>query len=165
MPDAKDDLTDLANRSLFEEEVQFAIDAGAGPRLGLVLIRLENFSGTAGGSGPETTDPVLATVAEGLRRTVRPRDMVARLGGVDFAVLLEDVGTAAIDAIAKRITRTVNESMAIGENLVRVQASVGVARGGPAVDAAALIRQAGAAVTQASSSAARYAWFSGPEPN
>jgi diguanylate cyclase (GGDEF)-like protein len=162
MPEAKDDLTDLANGSLFQEEVRFAIDTTGGTRLCLMLMDLDGFTTVNDEHGRATGDAVLIEVAERLRRAVRPRDLVARLEADNFGILLEDIGHAAVDGIAKRILRIVNEAISIDGRPISVQASLGIAQSDAAQDAATLIEHAGAALVAARSTAlAQVAWFAG----
>jgi diguanylate cyclase (GGDEF)-like protein len=89
--------------------VQFAIDTGA--QLYLMLVDLNDLSSVNEQYGRQAGDAVLIAVAERLRQSVRPRDLVARLDGDVFAVPFEGIGPADVDAIAKRMMRTVDESV------------------------------------------------------
>lgn len=160
MPEAKDDLTDLANGSLFAEEVRFAIDTTGGVQLCLMLVDLNGFDAVHDEDGQATSDAVLIEVAERLRRAVRPRDLVARLDGDTFGILFENVGHAAMEGIVKRVLRIVSESMSIGHHLIEVQASLGMAQSDASQDATTLIEHAGAALVAAKANAmAHVAWF------
>jgi signal peptidase I len=160
LPGAQDELTRLANRSLFEEEAQHAIDTGAGERPCLMLIDLDGFGALDEEHSRFAGDAVLLAVAERLRGAVRPRDLVARLDGEAFAVLFEDVGTMDMAAIAGRIVGTVNESISEHAQRAGVRASLGVARAGPGDDAAILMAHATAALAGAKAmTGARLAWF------
>jgi signal peptidase I len=155
-----DELTDLPDLTLFENEVQYAIDAGGGPNLCLMLVNVDNLDAINDEHGRGFGDAVLVGIAERLRRAVRPTDLVARLAGDDFAVLFENVGTAAVDNVAKRVLRVAHESMMVGVELLQVQVSLGVVQGGPDVDAAALMDQARAALAEAQAeNSSHYAWF------
>jgi len=158
--EAKDDLTDLANRSLFEDEVQFAIDATGGSSLCLMLVDLEDLHTVNDQYGREVGDAVLIAVAERLRRSVRPRDLVARLEGDVFAVLFQDVEPAMVDGIAKRIMRTINESVFSQGQQVRVQANLGVAQANSSETAALLMAHAVGALAEAKAERRMHlAWF------
>ncbi|WP_127497651.1 signal peptidase I [Actinoplanes solisilvae] len=162
MPEAKDDLTDLANGSLFQEEVRFAIDTTGGTRLCLMLMDLDGFTAVNDEHGSAIGDAVLIEVAERLRRAVRPRDLVARLEADNFGILFEHVGRAAVDGIAKRILRIVNEAMSIDGRPISVQASLGIAQSDADQDAATLIEHAEVALVAARATAlAHVAWFAG----
>lgn len=160
MPEAKDDVTDLANGSLFEEELRFAIDADGGTRLCLMLMDLDGLDAINDEHGPATGDAVLIEVAERLRQAVRPGDLIARLSGDTFGVLFENVGPPAVDRIAKRVVRIIGESLSIGGHLIGVQTSLGLAQCDPSLDAATLIQRAEAALDAAKTTATTHiAWF------
>lgn len=149
LPGAQDTVTRLANRSLFEAEVQIALDASGGERLCLILIDLGGLDDFEAEHGRQASDALLVATAERLRGVVRPRDLVARLEGDVFAVLFENVGTAEIAVIAERMERTVNEPIAVHGERVRVRASLGIVQAGPGRDATALIGHATAALAEA----------------
>jgi diguanylate cyclase (GGDEF)-like protein len=156
---AQDGLTSLANRSLFEDEVQFAIDTGTGERPCLMLIELDGFEAVTAEHGQAGGDAVLIAVAERLRGAVRPPDLVARLDGDVFAVLLEDVATADVATIAARMARTVDEAIPVHDQQLRVRASMGVSRAGPSADAGTLMAHAVAALAGAKVRTERLAWY------
>jgi signal peptidase I len=157
---ATDELTDLPDRSLFESEVQYAIDAGGGAGLCLMLIDIDNLDDITDDHGPTAGDTVLVGMAERLRRAVRPTDLVARLAGGGFAVLFENVGRAAVDSVAKRVLRVAHESMLVGVDLLAVRVSLGVVQGDPDQDATELLARAACALAEAKAeSSTHYAWF------
>jgi signal peptidase I len=160
MPEAKADMADLADGSLFEEELRFAIDADGGTRLCLMLMDLDGLDAINDEYGRATGDAVLIEVAERLRQAVRPGDLIARLSGDTFGVLFENVGPSAVDRIAKRVVRIVGESMSIGGHLIGVQTSLGLAQCDPSLDAATLIQRAEASLDAAKATATTHiAWF------
>jgi diguanylate cyclase (GGDEF)-like protein len=159
LPNSQDALTSLANRSLFEDETQFAMDAGA-ERLCLLRIGLDEFEEVNRRYGRDVGDEVLVVLAERLRNSVRPKDLTGRLGGVDFAVLFEDVEPADINTIAQRILSAVRQPFTAAGDEVFVQASVGVATADPADDATRLLRHATEALAFARITAsADHQWY------
>ena len=166
---ARDELTSLATRSLFEDEVQYTIDNGNGTaRLCLILIDVDDLGSINEEYGRAAGDAVLVGIAERLRRTVRPRDLVARLEGDDFAVLIEDVASSAVDAIAKRVMRVVHQSLPVGNLLMQVRVSIGVVKAAPSQNAAELMEHGRAALVEAKNTYdMHYAWLTEdhvPEP-
>jgi diguanylate cyclase (GGDEF)-like protein len=160
LPDAQDPLTKLGDQSLLVGELQFALDASGGERLCLMLISLDNLPLLSETFGPGGGDAVLVTIAERLRRTVRPRDLVARLGNDDFAVVFDNVGQVEVDSIAKRVMRSVDESIFVQGQQVRVRTSLGVASASPSQDATALMARATTALADAKAAATQHlAWF------
>jgi diguanylate cyclase (GGDEF)-like protein/PAS domain S-box-containing protein len=144
-----DSLTELANRSLFGEQLQRAIARSARSGLSLALIDLDDFKAVNDTLGHQAGDSLLIAVAERLRLSVRPSDLVARLGGDEFAVLLEDIPRSAVGAAAERILSALTEPIAVHDQDLLVQASIGIADAGPDDDASGLLRHADIAMYEA----------------
>jgi diguanylate cyclase (GGDEF)-like protein len=132
-----DSLTGLANRALFREQLDRAVQAHQADRrqLGLIFCDLDDFKLVNDGLGHAAGDELLRAVASRLRECVGPADTVARLGGDEFAVLLEG-GSQAPEQIGDRILamlvkpfvlRELADSAHRDEATVRVGASIGVA--------------------------------------
>ncbi|MEV8506146.1 EAL domain-containing protein [Actinoplanes sp. NPDC051475] len=139
-----DALTDLANRSLFEQKTQEALDrTGEGAEtLSLALIDLDDFKAINDRLGHAVGDAMLVVVADRLREAVRTDDVVARLGGDEFGLLLRDLhsdeATEVLDRIAESLTRPVH---ALGYDLL-VKASIGLAEMWPEASPQELLRRA-----------------------
>jgi signal peptidase I len=161
IPDEAAEPADLRSATLFESEVQSSIDAlAAGRQLFLTLIDLDDVDSLDGQHGPGAADAVLLTIAERIRRSVRPRDLVAKLDDARFAVLIEDLQPEVVDTVTKRIMRTVGESVPIRGTLTWVRASVGVAQADPTRPAAVTIEHATIALAEAKAATKEcLAWF------
>ncbi|MEV4638836.1 EAL domain-containing protein [Actinoplanes sp. NPDC049548] len=139
-----DALTDLANRTLFEQRTQEALaQAGdAAETLSLALIDLDDFKAINDRLGHAVGDAMLVVVADRLREAVRVDDIVARLGGDEFGLLLHglrsDEATEVLDRIAESLTRPVH---ALGYDLL-VKASIGLAEVWPGASPQELLRRA-----------------------
>jgi diguanylate cyclase (GGDEF)-like protein len=140
-----DALTDLANRTLFEQRTQEAlaeVGAGTGRTLSLALIDLDDFKAINDRLGHAVGDALLVVVAQRLREAVREDDVVARLGGDEFGLLLRglpsDEATEVLDRIAESLTRPVH---ALGYDLL-VKASIGLAEVWPQANPQELLRRA-----------------------
>ena len=124
-----DDVTDLANGRLFEDRVTHAIAVARrdGARHGLLFVDLDRFKAVNDSRGHKVGDEVLRVVAQRLGMLVRAEDTVARIGGDEFGILLQSVGSAA-DAqhIAATLIAHVSEPITLGGVTVSVGASVGV---------------------------------------
>jgi diguanylate cyclase (GGDEF)-like protein len=140
-----DDLTDLANRALFEQEARAAVEAlgtTEGQTLSLALIDLDDFKAINDRLGHAVGDALLVVVAQRMRDCVRSDDTVARLGGDEFGLLLRglsgDAATDVLDRITEALARPIR---ALGHDLL-VKASVGLAQGWPDATPQELLRRA-----------------------
>ncbi|HEV2565699.1 MAG TPA: diguanylate cyclase, partial [Microvirga sp.] len=105
-----DDLTGLANRRLFRERLQQALDgvSESRPATGLLVMDLDHLKQINDRFGHDAGDALLKEFAQRLRSVVGPADTIARLGGDEFAVILpgiagEDDVAAMADAILARM--------------------------------------------------------------
>jgi diguanylate cyclase (GGDEF)-like protein len=124
-----DSLTGLANRALFQQELDNAIanQEAPVPQLVVMLIDLDDFKPVNDTFGHAAGDGLLVEVGARLRRCVRDSDLVARLGGDEFAVLLRRPAGHDITDVAERIIAAVEVPVSLTGTTVTVRASVGVA--------------------------------------
>lgn len=124
-----DTLTDLANRRLFADRLEQAVRQALrhGRPAALLYLDLDNFKRVNDTLGHEAGDVLLKTVAERLRTCVRDEDTVARPGGDEFTILLQEVQDArAAGKVARKILRRLQEPIVLGSHEVRVTTSIGV---------------------------------------
>ena len=120
-----DPLTDLANRRLFTDRLERALEAGT--RVALLFIDLDGFKLVNDNHGHTVGDALLQEIAHRLMATTREADTVARLGGDEFAVLMEGVDLDTAQRCADRVDAALALPTVIGGRDVFVTASVGVA--------------------------------------
>ncbi|MBD9406079.1 EAL domain-containing protein [Acidovorax sp. ACV02] len=125
-----DRLTGLPNRERFRDAVVQAIAANADPAqpLAVLTLDLDRFKHVNDVLGYAFGDRLLQAVAERLSQQVRsPDDMVARLGGNEFAILLQRADAAAAHEIAQRINQSFEEPLAFEDQTVDLSAGIGFA--------------------------------------
>lgn len=124
-----DHLTGLPNRQLFEDRLGQALSRAQRHqrRLGVLFLDLDHFKKVNDNLGHAVGDRVLARVARRLESNVRDEDTVARFGGDEFAVLLEELDDREqATTTAERLIRAFNEPMRVEGAEFRLQTSVGV---------------------------------------
>ncbi|MCX7571476.1 PAS domain S-box protein [Tumebacillus sp. DT12] len=144
-----DALTDLPNRRLFENKLIDTL-AGAqqrGERAAVLFLDLDRFKSINDTQGHAAGDGVLVTVADRLRECVRDTDVVARISGDEFTLILPDIKKGTAETVAQRVLDSLRRPIFIGVQDYHVTASIGISiypdHGG---DAAALMKRADAAM-------------------
>lgn len=119
-----DSITGLPNSRAFHESIEKAI--GQEVTVSAMIVDLDNFKRVNDLFGHPAGDAVLKRVAEALSRAVRATDVVARIGGDEFAIILEDIDEPACSVIAERIIAGIR-SIAADYPGTALGGSVGVA--------------------------------------
>ena len=123
-----DDLTSLANRRAFNEALNRAL-AQRSPQqpLALLVLDLDGFKAVNDTLGHHHGDELLRLVAPRLQLVMRPHDLVARIGGDEFAVLLDGADADAAAEVAGRLRSACRGPYAVGGQSLTVGVSVGIA--------------------------------------
>ncbi|WP_082102750.1 GGDEF domain-containing protein [Robbsia andropogonis] len=127
-----DPLTHLMNRRAFEAEGKASLKVLRGACAFLMLLDLDHFKLINDCHGHPTGDRVLVAVAEVLRNMVRPRELIARIGGEEFAILIQAQDLPAAISTAESIQAALRklEFTAKDGTPIRVAASIGISEGG-----------------------------------
>ena len=149
-----DALTALPNRTLFADRLRQAMAHARRSKrlLAVAYFDIDGFKSINDGYGHSTGDALLAALALRMKHVLREGDTLARLGGDEFAAVILDLDNIeACVPTLNRLLAAAAEEAQIGEVVLRVSASAGVAfypQTGD-VDADMLLRQAGQAMYQA----------------
>ena len=126
-----DALTGIANRALLVERLTQGLRAAEhrSDALALLFIDLDWFKVVNDRWGHEAGDAVLVSIAQRLQSVVREADTVARFGGDEFVIVLgETCGAAALTAVMEKVTAAIAEPIIWKGTVLRIAASVGLAR-------------------------------------
>ncbi|MEW6245777.1 MAG: GGDEF domain-containing response regulator [Nitrospirota bacterium] len=124
-----DQLTGLVNRTLFRDRLLLALARSKRKQqpLGLMLLDLDRFKAVNDTCGHDAGDQLLKAVADRFRGCVREVDTVARMGGDEFAMILEGVsGEQDIVTVAQRIVQAISEPFLIDGQPQSVGVSIGI---------------------------------------
>jgi diguanylate cyclase (GGDEF)-like protein/PAS domain S-box-containing protein len=148
-----DPLTTLPNRELFADRLEQALERvrrHPGSLAALLFIDVDHFKQVNDSLGHQAGDELLINVATRLREAVRPTDTVARFGGDEFGLLLEEIASERVAiATAERIAASFARPFVLESGSQFVTASIGIALADGHQDADALLGDADAAMYRA----------------
>ncbi len=125
-----DSLTKLYNRQEFEDCTEKYIKKAYEHKLpgAIIFIDLDRFKPVNDTAGHAAGDELLIRVANILRKHIRERDILARIGGDEFAILLEDCPLSAADKIANLMRKDIDKfTFVFGEHSFNIGMSAGIA--------------------------------------
>lgn len=125
----KDSLTNLANRQLFENQLELYINRAKreNSKFALLFIDLDGFKLVNDSLGHIVGDSLLKAAAFRIKSCMRSQDMIARLGGDEFVALIEINDSQDAASAAAKINSLINSVFNISKNEIQISASIGVA--------------------------------------
>jgi diguanylate cyclase (GGDEF)-like protein/PAS domain S-box-containing protein len=147
-----DALTGLANRVLFSERLRLAgaRSRRSGSGLAVLYVDMDRFKEVNDAMGHAAGDAVLRDFATRLRSTVRATDTVARFGGDEFVILLDEVKAGDSAArVAAKILEDCRHPVRLDGREIPISASIGIAYSDGRIDEGALLKSADAALYEA----------------
>jgi diguanylate cyclase (GGDEF)-like protein len=124
-----DPLTGLANRALFRELAAHSVETAkrAAAPVSVLFIDLDGFKKVNDEHGHDAGDTLLVAVAQRLKEAARGSDVVARVGGDEFAMLLQDADADTAATLAFRLAEILSAPYPVAGREIRVMASIGSA--------------------------------------
>lgn len=147
-----DPLTDLPNRSVFNDRLGEAIKRNkrAQSHLALLYLDIDRFKFVNDTYGHKVGDGLLVAFANCLRDSIRASDTIARMGGDEFTIILEGLSHPEdAETVAAKITRGVEKKMLIEQTYLDITTSIGIAYCEEGLDAEQLVHLADQAMYRA----------------
>jgi diguanylate cyclase (GGDEF)-like protein len=124
-----DSLTQIPNRNYFVQYLEKAVSRArrSGSILGLVFLDLDRFKGVNDTLGHDFGDKLLIAASQRIAQSVRDGDVIGRMGGDEFAVLLENVpNVQAAESVARKLTSALSEPYVLDGRTVTSTVSIGI---------------------------------------
>lgn len=124
-----DRLTGLPNRHMFQDRLEQALVKAqrTGTRVGLMFLDLDRFKEVNDTLGHEVGDDLLKQAAMRLRQCVRQSDTVARMGGDEFTIIVDEISDVGdVTRIAQSILQKMTEPFQLGQEVAFISSSIGI---------------------------------------
>jgi diguanylate cyclase (GGDEF)-like protein len=146
-----DEVTGLANRTHFLDALRQELKDPDRPAIAVLFLDLDRFKVVNDSLGHASGDDLLRVMAGRLRDVARPSDLVARFGGDEFTMLVRESDATTGSSVAEEVRQALAVPADLGESLVDLTTSIGVAVALPEVriEAEELVRDADAAMYRA----------------
>lgn len=125
-----DSLTELPNRLLFRERLIHSLSMSERKRakVAVLFLDLDRFKNVNDTLGHSVGDQLLAMISVRLRDIVRTGDTVGRISGDEFCLILDDLHNVTdVVPVVEKILSVFRQPMQIGEHVLRISASIGIA--------------------------------------
>ncbi len=146
-----DTVTDLPNRRLLYRKMNRLIGSDTEQKFAVLFIDLDRFKVVNDTFGHQVGDELLRIVGKRIKHVIREEDIVARIGGDEFIVLIkENAASGRSSSTAQRIIHSISKSFKVRENSVHIGASIGICiSSGGACNAQEMIKAADMAMYKA----------------
>ena len=124
-----DELTGLPNRALFNDRLELAITKASRKTsvIAVFFLDLDRFKDINDTYGHDTGDEVLKVFAERLKESIRAEDTLARMGGDEFMIIIEDhVSHTTSSIVAQKILDAMKEPIKLGTSTINISTSIGI---------------------------------------
>lgn len=126
-----DDLTGLPNRNLFLRRLEIAINnakQGKSTLFAVLFLNIDRFKNAIDNYGIQVTDKLLINAAQRLKHSLKNTDIIARVGGDEFAILLEDINDVRMAThVADELQKQIALPFKIKDQEIFINASIGIA--------------------------------------
>lgn len=123
-----DSLTGLANRAFFEEQLAkcLARQCDGGKSLAVLLVDLDHFKSVNDIHGHAAGDRLIAEIGHRVLNAIEGEGIAARIGGDEFAIIVEGKTDWQLELLASRLSKTVSQPIDIDSTVLRPSVSIGI---------------------------------------
>jgi len=125
-----DELTGLPNRALFNDRLELAIAKATRKEsvLSVFFLDIDYFKQINDAYGHDTGDEILKAFALRVKESIRAEDTLARMGGDEFMIILEDhEDPKTSEIVAEKIIKNMEREIILGDDAIRLSTSIGIA--------------------------------------